>query len=145
MSIYKELIRRREELKKKLLNKNSPSLEQYDLYKSWINSRKVESIDQFPDYIKEKINFIKAFITLSYPAKEAKLIGSYYKGDWIDEKSSEEEKEIKRTIKHKDKISDFDIQIPGVKSEIIEVGSIKIHIIPFTQEKGFLIINDEQL
>ena len=144
MSLYKKIVQKRKELKERVYN--SPNLEQYEIFKVWRDLRKVNSVIEFPLYIQEKIRLIIAYINLRFPnTKYIKLVGSYANGEWIDEASSESEKEIKLAIRHKDKISDFDIEIDEGVNEIIEIDGIKIHILKPGMSQGFYIKNKQDV
>lgn len=146
MSLYKQIVQKRKELREKALNSNSPNLEQYEIFKVWRDLRKVNSLIEFPLYIQHKLRLIIAYINLRFPnTKYIKLVGSYANGEWIDETSTNPEKEIKLAIRHKDKISDFDIEIDEGVNEIIEIDGIKIHILKPGMSQGFYIKNKQDV
>jgi hypothetical protein len=146
MSIYKQIVQKRKELKEKLLNSNSPNSEQYEIFNVWRDLRKVNSLIEFPLYVQAKLRLIIAYIELRFPNTEyIKLVGSYANGEYIDEVSTDLEKEIKLAIRHKNKISDFDIEIDENVYEIVEIDGIKIHILKPGMSQGFYIKNKQDV
>ena len=77
--------------------------------------RKVDRIEEFPEYIRRKLFTIVRELEKKYGQTEMYLTGSYAAGSWIDEKSSQEFLVLKLQKKNHIKLSDFDIIIPGVE------------------------------
>lgn len=76
-------------------------------FNKWINSRKIRSIEDLPEQFQKEL---KEFIALYKPDK-IYLVGSFYNGDWITDKTPQKFRELKKQVKYKDKLSDLDIVV----------------------------------
>lgn len=83
-------------------------------YDSWKESRKIERLEDLPGYHVDAIKLTALNILKTFPQiTELYLTGSFVSGEWLDNTSSIEERELKSKVMMKSKNSDYDfISVP---------------------------------
>lgn len=100
------------------------------LYMDTAKNRAI-TIHYCPPYIKEKLNIIVAYILHTYPKTEyIGIAGSYMKGEWVDEHTSEEFKRLRELIRFKTKISDFDMIVSPYVQDSFSIDDMEVQIMP---------------
>lgn len=93
-----------------------------------------DSLDQMPKYIQDKIRLCIEHIRSNYDPDSIDLVMSYVNGYPIDERTTIEDFNLKKSILGKAKLSDFDFIVPTINSfQKIDVISplIKIDMFKF--------------
>lgn len=126
------------ERREKVLNREpSPpryTPEEYKTYLTICDSRTVKRVQDFPPKQKEALSAAIEYLRLKYPhIKEVSLAGSYMKGEWIIEETSDSFKKLRELIRHKTKISDIDLVVEGVRDSF-EIDGVEFHILPTSLE-----------
>lgn len=98
--------------------------EEYYIYTKYIESRKFDSYNDIPLYIRKKIKK-KIDIILDYvpDAVRIYLIGSYINGTYVDENTDDEFYKLRNKIKGKRSYSDFDFIVISEG----KIGDLKEH------------------
>ena len=90
-----------------------PSAEQRKEFDLWKESRRPKTIEDLPEGVKERLKVLNKL-----PLQFVYIAGSYAVGSWIDESSSESEKELRFLCTRKKGLSDLDIYtIPYLEIE----------------------------
>lgn len=125
----KELKERRERVLNRTKAEPLYTPQEYALYKEICASRSTNRIEDFPQPERDVLTAFIAYITSKYQIKEISLRGSYMKGEWVNNDTSEEFKRLRSLIKHKTKNSDIDLVIEGMREQY-EIDGILFDIIP---------------
>lgn len=125
-----------EKRKKEIMAKRKRAIKRYtsmekDIYDYMCSQRRYKEINQFPKEVQEKILFSLKKVLYLYPdIEKIWLVGSFAKGDWVDESTYNdmpEFVELRNKVKGKEKLSDIDLLTEPMKIKRIE-GSPKIDL-----------------
>lgn len=87
------------------------------------------SREPLPEYVKQRIELIKKEIIKRHPkVEEIYLIGSYANGQFIDEFTDDEYKEIRMLHKFREGLSDFDFETYPIIIDRFEVKGFKVEL-----------------
>ena len=117
---------------------------EYNAYQDWKNGRKVEKLQDFPFHVREKIRAVIEVLRLKFPQTETmRLVGSYAKGEYIDEYSTQAEIEMKEKVRGYCKFSDIDIEITPKVYDMFHLNDMKIHLMGTSTSSGFNIFEKD--
>lgn len=130
----KEYQDRREKVLNRVPSPPRYTPEEYKTYLTICDSRITNRVQDFPPKQKEALSAAIEYLRIKHPyIAEISLAGSYMKGEWIIEETSDSFKKLRELIRHKTKISDIDLVVEGVRDSF-EIDGVKFDIIPNAAE-----------